>query len=139
MEDTMFDNRYLLKKGATVMTAAPIQHTDASIWGRTVGNFDHRRFLRVPGKRRVNPAVFRSFGGGTTLCPGRHFVSTEVMSFAALMLLRFDVKPAAKDGKWTEPRKDFPMTFVYADTEGRITDRDYPSRQPGMAHELHGV
>ncbi|KAI2615544.1 cytochrome P450 [Hypoxylon sp. NC1633] len=110
MEDMMFDNKYWLKKGATVMTAAPIQHTDASIWGPTVGSFDHRRFLREPGKRRVNPAAFRSFGGGTTLCPGRHFVSTEVMSFAALMLLCFDLKPTAKDGKWIEPRKAFPMT-----------------------------
>lgn len=110
MEDTMLDNKYLLKRGATVMAVTPVQHSDASIWGPTVGKFDHRRFLRVPGKRRTNPAAFRSFGGGTVLCPGRHFVSTEVLSFAAMLLLRFELKPVTKDGKWTQPLMNFPMT-----------------------------
>jgi cytochrome P450 len=110
MEDIMFDNKYLLKKGATVMILAPVQHTDASVWGPTVNAFDHRRFLRGPGGKRTNPVAFRSFGGGTVLCPGRHFVSTEVMSFTALLLLRFDLKPVTRDGKWVQPRKATPMT-----------------------------
>lgn len=110
MEDIMFDNKYLLKKGATVMTAAPVQHTDTSVWGPTVKDFDHRRFLREAGARRINPVAFRSFGGGAVLCPGRHFVSTEVLSFVALLLLRFDLKPACKNGEWLEPRKNIPMT-----------------------------
>lgn len=110
MHDTMFADKYLLKKGATVMTVAPVQHTEPSLWGPTVNDFDHRRFLREPGRKRTNPVAFRAFGGGTVLCPGRHFVSTEVMSFAALLLLRFNIKPATRVGKWTVPRKDFPMT-----------------------------
>lgn len=110
MKDIMFDNKYLLKKGATVMTVTPVQHTDASVWGPTVGTFDHRRFLQGSGEKRINRAAFRSFGGGSVLCPGRHFVSTEVLSFAALLLLRFDLKPVTKNGKWMEPRKNFPMT-----------------------------
>lgn len=112
MEDIMFDKKYLLKKGATVMTVAPVQHTDASVWGPTANSFNHRRFLREDGTRRTNPIAFRSFGGGAVLCPGRHFVSTEVMSFAALLLLYFDLKPVSKDGtsKWLEPRKNLPMT-----------------------------
>lgn len=32
------------------------------------------------------------------------------MSLVALLLLRFDLKPATKDGKWQEPRKTTPMT-----------------------------
>lgn len=99
MKDIMFDNKYLLKKGATVMTVTPVQHTDASVWGPTVGTFDHRRFLQGSGEKRINRAAFRSFGGGSVLCPGRHFVSTEVLSFAALLLLRFDLKPVTKNGK----------------------------------------
>ncbi|KAI9167951.1 Cytochrome P450 monooxygenase nodJ [Paramyrothecium foliicola] len=110
MEDVLLDNRYLLKKGATVMTAAPIQHSDPALWGPTVGTFDHRRFLREPGKKRTSAAAFRTFGGGHVLCPGRHFVSTFIMSFAALLVLRFDMKPLSKDGMWSEPRKDIPMT-----------------------------
>ncbi|OTA76920.1 hypothetical protein M434DRAFT_383180 [Hypoxylon sp. CO27-5] len=110
MDDIVFDNKYLLKKGAAVMTVTPVQHSDASIWGPTVGEFNHRRFLRGSGEKRTNPVAFRSFGGGAVLCPGRHFVSTEVMSFAALLLLRFDLRPVTKDGKWMEPRKNLPMT-----------------------------
>lgn len=128
MQDVIFDNKYLLKKGATVMTASPVQHTDASLWGPTVDSFDHRRFVRGPGGKRTNPAAFRSFGGGTVLCPGRHFVSTEVMSFAALLLFRFDLKPAAEDGRWVEPRKDFPMTSSMPtpkdEVRVKITTRD---------------
>lgn len=110
MNDTIFAGQYLLKKGATVMTVTPVQHTETSLWGPNVNDFDHRRFLREPGRKRTNPVAFRAFGGGTVLCPGRHFVSTEVMSFAALLLLRFELKPATRDGKWTEPRKHIPMT-----------------------------
>ena len=110
MEDITLDNKYLLKKGATVMAVTPVQHSDASLWGPTVGSFDHRRFLRGPGGKRTNPAAFRAFGGGTVLCPGRHFVSTEVMSLAALLLLHFDLKPVTRNGEWVEPRKNFPMT-----------------------------
>jgi cytochrome P450 len=110
MEDTMFENKYLLKKGATVMTVVPVQHTDTAVWGPTATEFDHHRFLREPGGKRTNPAAFRSFGGGTVLCPGRHFVSTEVTSFAAFLLLQFDLKTGTKDGKWEELRKAVPMT-----------------------------
>ncbi|KAH9895539.1 cytochrome P450 [Xylariomycetidae sp. FL2044] len=110
MEDIVLDNKYLLKKGATVMTVVPVQHTDTSVWGPTATKFDHRRFVREAGKKRTNPAAFRSFGGGSVLCPGRHFVTTEVMSLTALLLLRFDLKPVSKGGKWVEPRKTYPMT-----------------------------
>ncbi|KAK7987376.1 hypothetical protein PG989_007691 [Apiospora arundinis] len=128
MQDVVLD-KYLLKKGATVMTAAPVQHSDPSLWGPTVGVFNHRRFLRAPGARekRHNPAAFRSFGGGTVLCPGRHFVTTEVMSFATLLLLRFDVKPT-KGGRWVIPRKSVPMTTSMPVPKDavpvRITPRD---------------
>jgi cytochrome P450 len=109
VEDTILD-KYLLKKGATVMTVKPFQHSDLSIWGPTANTFDHHRFVRTPGVRRTNPVAFRSFGGGSVLCPGRHFASTEIMSFVALLLLRFELKPVSKDGKWMEPRKKIPMT-----------------------------
>ncbi|KZZ92117.1 Cytochrome P450 [Moelleriella libera RCEF 2490] len=111
IQDVMLDDQYLLKIGATDMTAAPVQHTDEAACDSTVGKLDHRRFLQAGDKKRRNPAAFRPFGGGTVLCPGRHFVSTEVMSFVALLLLRFDLRPVNKDGKWVAaPRKGYPMT-----------------------------
>ncbi|KAF2868593.1 putative 25-hydroxycholesterol 7-alpha-hydroxylase [Massariosphaeria phaeospora] len=100
MQDHVLAGQYLLKKGNTVMIPGPVQHTNAGTWGPDVHRFDHRRFL--PKTKRHNAVAFRGFGGGTTLCPGRHFASTEILAFTALMILRFDVAPV--DGaQWTCP------------------------------------
>lgn len=102
-EDHLLAGQYLLKKGSTIMIPAAVQHNARNAWGADVGQFQHRRFLRENGKR-VNPVAFRGFGGGTTLCPGRHFVTTEILAFAALMIVRFDVEPVS--GKWVTPTTD---------------------------------
>lgn len=96
MKDYLLDDKYLLRKGNTVMIPGPVQHGNAEIWGSNVGEFDHRRFL--PQNKRHNPVAFRGFGGGTTLCPGRHFSSTEILAFTAMLILRFDITPVG--GKW---------------------------------------
>lgn len=99
MRDHRLDNKYLLKKGSTVLMPAVVQHTNRPVWGDTVDEFDHKRF--APDAKRVNPIAFRGFGGGTTLCPGRQFASTEILMFSALLVLRFDLRPVG--GKWTAP------------------------------------
>jgi cytochrome P450 len=99
MEDHLLDGKYLLKKGGTVMIPGPVQHTSSVTFGSNVDAFNHRRFL--PGERTHNPMAFRAFGGGTTLCPGRHFATTEILAFTALMVLRRDVKPTS--GEWVCP------------------------------------
>jgi hypothetical protein len=98
MEDHMLDNQYLLKKGSTVMMPSPVQHHDSSLWDAEHDTFDAHRFAR---DKRPSPASFRAFGGGTTLCPGRHFATTEILAFTAVMILQFDVKP--KSSHWVEP------------------------------------
>lgn len=96
MEDHVLEDRFLLKKGATVMIPAPVQHNQTSIWGEDAQSFNHRRFLPQEGRR--DRTAFRGFGGGTTLCPGRHFASTEIMAFTAQFILRFEMVPG--EGKW---------------------------------------
>ncbi|OTB01949.1 hypothetical protein M426DRAFT_63139, partial [Hypoxylon sp. CI-4A] len=105
-EDTLVDNQYLLKKGGAVFMPNAVVHSDESLWGPTVGEFNHKRFLRSARNEATKhpAAVFRSFGGGHILCPGRHFATTEILSLMALMLVRVDVIPVT--GKWTEPKKD---------------------------------
>ena len=76
-----------------------VQHTNRSVLGDTVDEFNHERF--APGRKRVNPVAFRGFCGGMTLCPGRHFAFTEILMFAALLVLRFDLHPVG--GKWATP------------------------------------
>ncbi|OTA70016.1 cytochrome P450 [Hypoxylon sp. EC38] len=92
MDDHLLDGKYLLKRGSTIMMPAMVQHTDPAIWGDS------------PGAKRTNPVAFHGFGGGTTLCPGRHFASTEILMFAALVVLRFDLQ--LMDGKWVASRTD---------------------------------
>lgn len=99
VEDHLLDGKYLLKKGSTIMIPGPVQHTSPVAFGSDVDTFDHQRFM--PGGKTHNPVAFRGFGGGTTLCPGRHFATTEILAFAALMILRVDVSP--KSGKWVRP------------------------------------
>lgn len=106
LEDVLLDNRYLLKKGSMLMIPATVQHSDAAAWGDDVGEFDHMRFAHKPttGRKKPNRVAFRAFGGGHILCPGRHFASNEIMVFAALMVLRFDITPTK--GMWVEPACD---------------------------------
>ncbi|KAI4863881.1 putative 25-hydroxycholesterol 7-alpha-hydroxylase [Hypoxylon rubiginosum] len=102
-EDHMLDNRYLVKKGGLIMISARAQHSNPTVWGENVDVFYHKRFVKQPGSgKRPNPIAFRGFGGGTTLCPGRHFATSEILMLTTLLLLRFDIRPA--DGMpWVLP------------------------------------
>ncbi|KAK7754962.1 hypothetical protein SLS62_003046 [Diatrype stigma] len=127
-EDTLVDNKYLLRKGGVVMMPNAVIHSDRSLWGPTVSQFNHKRFLKAAktGDTRHPAAAFRGFGGGHVLCPGRHFASTEVMALIALLLVRFDVRPVG--GEWVQPRKDSVMDRACPlpkdDVEVVLTPRD---------------
>lgn len=131
LEDVHLDGRYLLKKGSMLMIPATVQHSDPSAWGDDVGTFNHMRFMPNPGSGRKKPnrVAFRAFGGGHILCPGRHFASTEIMVFAALLALQFDVVPVR--GKWIEPicenspaHAGFPVPDEDIEVELRPRDTD---------------
>ncbi|KAL1856845.1 hypothetical protein Daus18300_010608 [Diaporthe australafricana] len=101
-EDHVLGGQYLLKKGGLVMMSARAQHSNPAEWGDDVGEFDSKRFAKMQNaEKRNNPAAFRGFGGGNTLCPGRHFASSEILLLAAMLLLRFEIMP--KDGRWVHP------------------------------------
>lgn len=101
MEDHMLDEQYLLKKGSTVMMPTPVQHRDRAIWGSETDTFDHFRFVR---EKRTSQSGFRPFGGGTTLCPGRHFATTEILAFTAVTIMQFNIKP--KSSEWVLPSRN---------------------------------
>lgn len=50
-EDTLVDNQYLLKKGGLLMMPNAVIHSDPTLWRPTVGQFNHRRFLK--GKKNT--------------------------------------------------------------------------------------
>ncbi|KAI1367784.1 cytochrome P450 [Xylaria arbuscula] len=106
LEDHMLDGKYLIKKGGMIMVSSRVQHSSPSVWGNDVDEFRHTRFVRNLGDKRHNPVAFRGFGGGTTLCPGRHFATMEILLFTTLLMLRFDVRPSNGLAQWPMPPTD---------------------------------
>lgn len=114
MRDTLLENTYLLKEGSMILMPSVVVHTDASIWGADVSTFNHKRFLKSTASvtaekssttRNVpNPSAFRAFGGGTTLCPGRHFATTVTMATVVMFLMRYEVVPV--EGRWPQMTAD---------------------------------
>lgn len=124
-EDVLLNDQYLLKKGMIVQMPMAVMHGDPSIWGTDATDFRPRRFLKQGGTKS-NMSAYRPFGGGASLCPGRHFVALEIMALAACIVLRFDAVPAA--GNWTVPaQKQISLvTNVFPpaeDIEARFTKR----------------
>lgn len=78
-------------------------HADESVWGDDVADFNPRRFLARDG---VHPAAFRGFGGGKTMCPGRHFATNEVLAFAALIVHAFDLSSPDEAPIRVSPKND---------------------------------
>ena len=109
MQDTMLDDQWLLKKGCITLTPSRVLHKDSAIWGSDVDVFNPRRFMKgeVPkteNGKRPNPTAFRAFGGGTTMCPGRHFATAEILAVVTMFVMRYDMLPTT--GEWTLPKTD---------------------------------
>jgi cytochrome P450 len=100
LQDHLLDGKYLLKKDAIVFMPSTVQHFDYERWGADAAEYKHDRFVDRT-RPRVNNISFRAFGGGTTLCPGRHFAMTEILTLASMLLLRFELKP--ESGTWVIP------------------------------------
>ena len=95
-DDVMLDDTYLLRKGMVVQMPMAVMHSDPAAWGEDVKEFQPRRFVKQKPASKVvkqNLTAYRPFGGGSSLCPGRHFVTLEVMLLAACMVSRFDLTP----------------------------------------------
>ena len=105
MRDTIVGD-YRLKQGATLYMPSAVFHTDPAIWGLDVAEFRPERWLKGSERYRpVNPLAMRPFGGGQTLCPGRHFATTEILAAAVMMVMRYDLQPVA--GEWRMPTTDY--------------------------------
>jgi len=111
LEDTMLDDRYLLKKSCFIFMPNHSYHFNPGAWGSSVMDFDAGRFLKK-NKPCNHAGAFRGFGGGANLCPGRFFAMNEILSLCAMMALRFDIRPASSE-KWIHPGEDNTnMSFI---------------------------
>ncbi|KAI9755372.1 MAG: Serine/threonine-protein phosphatase pp1 [Chaenotheca gracillima] len=110
-EDTVINNQYLLKKGGLIQMPSQLPHSDPSLWGPSVTDFDPRRFLKgadakptTTTDKKRHPQSFRAFGGGSSLCPGRQFATTEILAILTMFILRYEMEPVS--GSWTTPQHD---------------------------------
>jgi cytochrome P450 len=107
VRDTEIDGTPIIK-GAIVQAPIPIAHHDA-VWeaeGYAVDEFWPHRHVKVvvstddKGHRaeKVEFALgnrsgyWFPYGGGITMCPGRHFAKLEIMGTLALLVTRFDIE-----------------------------------------------
>ncbi|EFX03155.1 cytochrome p450 monooxygenase [Grosmannia clavigera kw1407] len=106
LEDTVLDERYLLKKGYVVqLPGGPIHH-DPNVYGSNAGQFEPHRFApsdthgnegKVPTHAPTNRG-FLAWGAPPHLCPARQFAATELLLMASLLILRFDIQlPSGRD------------------------------------------
>ncbi|KAL8722758.1 MAG: hypothetical protein Q9225_000819 [Loekoesia sp. 1 TL-2023] len=96
LHDTQLDERYLVRKGSFVQLPSYVLHGNPDLWGANVKEFDPERFLRNGSSDNKDAKVsktgaFRAFGGGQSLCSGRHFATLQVMAAAAMILARYDM------------------------------------------------
>ncbi|EXJ54712.1 hypothetical protein A1O7_10053 [Cladophialophora yegresii CBS 114405] len=119
LRDTVIGGQYL-RKDSIIQMAGIVIHNDKRTWGEDSDRFNPRRFIKTrasatvateeehpseldlkePTATQLPPGVpssaFRLFGGGSVVCPGRHFAQSEILAFVAYLLLAFDI--TAPDG-----------------------------------------
>lgn len=107
-QDTILAKQYRLQAGSIIQLPGGAIHALPSIWGADAHEFQPRRFLASStphaDKMKLRPAAFRSFGGGVSLCPGRHFAATEICAAAAMLVSRFEMVAVDARGERVEWR-----------------------------------
>ncbi|KAH0433866.1 hypothetical protein CcaCcLH18_05618 [Colletotrichum camelliae] len=136
MEDTVLDG-YRLKKGSLIQAPTNLGHQDDDVWARNghpasefwaerhvrrrvktvdeaTGEIKTERIFVMAGK----PSDFFPFGGGVSMCPGRHFAKQEILLTVATLVTRFDMEVLEwtyMDGRKSDrPAKDNEKYFLNA-------------------------
>ena len=137
MQDTLLDGQWLLKKDAMIQIPSVMLHSDASLWGVDVEEFDPPRFMEEQSqtkdgapRKRPQPTVLQAFGGGTTLCPGRHFATSEVLAMTSMFILRYDLRPAK--GGWRAPSVNNTNTAAVITEPDTDVEVEVVKRQHGL-------
>ncbi|KAJ5118842.1 hypothetical protein N7476_011197 [Penicillium atrosanguineum] len=109
-QDTLIADKYLLKAASLVTMPSIEMGKQPEVWGETANVFDAQRFMKgVASETRPSEREprrlggFMTFGVSPTICPGRHFASSEILGMVATMILQYDISPVC--GTWEEPEK----------------------------------
>ncbi|KAJ9137867.1 hypothetical protein NKR23_g8821 [Pleurostoma richardsiae] len=105
VEDTVLEGGHAIHKGSTVNVIVAPMLRDPAIWGPDADDFVPDRFVSRNGEtgrlelqplKGVRRKAFLPFGGGASWCPGRHFVTHQVMFSVAAMVLGCEI--TGRDG-----------------------------------------
>ncbi|KAL0932811.1 cytochrome p450 family protein [Colletotrichum truncatum] len=109
LEDTVMDG-FHLKKGSLIQAPTNLGHFDDGVWareGHPASEFWAERHVKyvkkedeATGKTTTEkqfvmagkPSDFFPFGGGVSMCPGRHFAKQEILLTVATLVTRFDME-----------------------------------------------
>jgi cytochrome P450 len=137
---------YHLAKGSLLQAPTGIAHYDETVWGKEghpATEFWAERNIKYVEKVDADgqtmwtkefsmagrPSDFFPYGGGVSMCPGRHFAKQEIMLTLAMLVSRFDVEVVGwtmMDGsKSDRPAQD---NTKYAGTAAMPPDRDLELR-----------
>lgn len=89
------DRSVHLKKGWRVAAPMRTMHMHPATWGADSFTFRPDRFLDTAGKAQIRN--LGTFGGGPSICSGRHFAIPEVASTVIMLLRAFRI-----DAEWLQ-------------------------------------
>jgi cytochrome P450/NADPH-cytochrome P450 reductase len=91
-EDTLLDNKYLLKKGEVVSVFFTKGHLDPEVYRKDADLFRPERMLDENFERlqKQYPSAWKPFGNGARACIGRPFAWQEMLLTTALLLQNFN-------------------------------------------------
>ncbi|KAF2119888.1 cytochrome P450 [Lophiotrema nucula] len=142
----------LLRKGDMIQIASGVIHVSEPVWGHDAKTFNASRFIsetttseqfstetgshvsaeqtatKLP--KNVPSAAYRAFGGGSVICPGRHFAQTEIIGFVAMCVHMLDIVDTKSGGTMPLPERDnrrIPLSVMKPKVEPQVKIR----RRPG--------
>jgi cytochrome P450 len=94
-EDSVFDNKYQLRKGSIIMTPIHLHNFNIDIWGKDAEIFRPSRFLQKDGEVRQDLVKHLNVFGlpGMHQCPGRYLGMNLTLGMLAKALLTFKFTP----------------------------------------------
>ncbi|KAG8805453.1 hypothetical protein FRC18_006691 [Serendipita sp. 400] len=110
-----------------MMLPARPPHFLPEVFGDDCNEWVADRFVRdgtVPGKKNPGIRAVVPFGGGYTMCPGRHFATNEIFSFVATIFRNFDITFCDPSQREVRPKTEWPtLTGLPPDGDVFVTIR----------------